>query len=86
MVNLIAGRALVPELMQGQMTGEALAREARRLLTNEKDRTAMKAGLAEVRDRLSQAPASLGDPGIPAERRAAVMIQEILEGQVVHVA
>jgi len=86
MVNLIAGRALVPELMQGQMTGEALAREARRLLTNEKDRTAMKAGLAEVRDRLSQGPASLGDAGVPAERRAAVMIQEILEGQVVHVA
>ena len=86
MVNLIAGRALVPELMQGQMTGEALAREARRLLTNEKDRTAMKTGLAEVRDRLSQGPASLGDAGVPAERRAAVMIQEILEGQVVHVA
>src|SRR5579872_3210545 len=28
MVNLIAGRPLVPELMQGQMTGERLAAEA----------------------------------------------------------
>ena len=32
MVNLIAGRAVVPELMQDEMTGEALAREAGRLL------------------------------------------------------
>jgi lipid-A-disaccharide synthase len=32
MVNLIAGRAVVPELMQGQMNGKSLAREANRLL------------------------------------------------------
>ncbi len=35
MVNLIAGRAVVPELMQGQMTGERIAAEARRLLTDD---------------------------------------------------
>ena len=34
MVNLIAGRAVVPELMQSQMTGETIAREARRLLAD----------------------------------------------------
>ncbi len=34
MVNLIAGRALVPELIQDQMTAESLAREANRLLTD----------------------------------------------------
>src|SRR5439155_197747 len=34
MVNLIAGRALVPELIQSQMTPENLAREALRLLTD----------------------------------------------------
>src|SRR5579872_5454427 len=35
MVNLIAGRAVVPELMQGAMTGEAIACEASRLLRDE---------------------------------------------------
>jgi len=86
MVNLIAGRALVPELMQGQMTGEAIAREARRLLTDETARAEMKAGLAEVREKLSQCPKQEGSSqaSLPAPRRAAAIIQEILEGQVVH--
>jgi len=48
MVNLIAGRALVPELMQGQMTGEALAREAGRLLGDPDRRQQMRNGLREV--------------------------------------
>ena len=48
MVNLIAGRRVVPELMQGAMTGEAIAREAGRLLNDERARAEMKAGLAEV--------------------------------------
>ena len=78
MVNLIAGRAVVPELMQDQMTGENLAREARRLLQDEAARAEMKAGLAEVREKLS------GRMGAPA--RAAMAIQEILEGQVTHVS
>lgn len=88
MVNLIAGRAVVPELMQGQMTGEALAVEARRLLTDETARAGMKAGLAEVREKLSLCPTQEGNlqAAMPAPRRAAVMIQEILEGQVVHVS
>jgi lipid-A-disaccharide synthase len=78
MVNLIAGRALVPELMQHQMTGENLAREALRLLSSSADRDAMKAGLAEVKEKLA------GRTGAPA--RAALAIQEILEGQVTHVS
>ena len=78
MVNLIAGRAVVPELMQNQMTGENLAREALRLLQDGRDREEMKAGLAEVREKLA------GHTGAPA--RAALAIQEILEGQVTHVS
>src|ERR1700678_1798457 len=54
MVNLIAGRAVVPELMQGQMSGEALEREASRLLGDAAARAEMKAGLAEVRAKLAQ--------------------------------
>jgi lipid-A-disaccharide synthase len=78
MVNLIAGRAIVPELMQAQMTGERIAEEARRLLTDPVARAQMQAGLAEVRDKLSG--------GGNAPRRAAAIIQEILEGQAAHVS
>ena len=77
MVNLIAGRSVVPELMQSQMTGEALAREARRLLTDENARAEMKNGLADV-------AAKLG--GHSPMQRAAAIVQEVLEGQVAHVS
>ena len=81
MVNLIAGRAVVPELMQAQMTGESIAREARRLLTDEKARVEMKAGLDEVRQKLSGTPRTP-----PAPQCAAAMIHDILEGQATHVS
>jgi len=79
MVNLIAGRAVVPELMQDQMSGESIAREARRLLDDSAARMEMKAGLAAVKEKLSQGGA------VPA-RRAAALIGDILEGQVAHVS
>jgi lipid-A-disaccharide synthase len=78
MVNLIAGRPLVPELIQGRMTGEALAEEARRLLADDGARERMREGLAEVKRRL----ASAADP----IERAAAVIEELLEGQVAHVS
>jgi lipid-A-disaccharide synthase len=77
MVNLIAGRPVVPELMQGQMTGEALAREAHRLLSDSAARLEMKTGLAAVKEKLAQS-------GLPAPRRAANLIEGILEGQIAH--
>jgi lipid-A-disaccharide synthase len=77
MVNLIAGRAVVPELMQGQMSGESLAREANRLLSNSAAREEMKAGLAAVKEKLSQG-------GLAAPARAAALIDGILEGQIAH--
>ena len=78
MVNLIAGRAVVPELMQNEMTGERIAAEARRLLVDDAARATMKAGLAEVRARLAG--------GEAAPRRAAAIVQEILEGHQAHVS
>jgi lipid-A-disaccharide synthase len=81
MVNLIAGRAVVPELMQSQMTGEAIAREASRLLRDEAARSQMKAGLAEVREKLGGGQAAQAAPLRPMLRAA-----EILEGHVAHVA
>lgn len=48
MVNLVAGKAVIPELMQENMTGEKLAVEVLRLLQSAKERDDMKRGLAEV--------------------------------------
>ena len=48
MVNLVAGRRVIPELMQDDMTGEKLAREVLRLLRSPAERDDMKRGLAEV--------------------------------------
>ncbi|MGP8248316.1 MAG: lipid-A-disaccharide synthase [Bryobacteraceae bacterium] len=80
MVNLIAGRKVVPELLQGGFSADALYREAVCLLDDPAARAAMRAGLAEVRHRLG---AETGQP--PAPRRAAAIIHDILEGQVAHV-
>jgi lipid-A-disaccharide synthase len=81
MVNLIAGRAVVPELMQSRMTGEAIAGEARRLLTDEAARSEMQAGLKEVREKLSG-----GAVVQPAPHCAAAIIQDILEGHLSYVS
>ncbi len=70
MVNLIAERALVPELIQGDMTGENLAREATRLLSDGDARDEQKAGLARVRERLTP-------PVDPIERAA-----ELIDGMI----
>ncbi len=80
MVNLIAGRPVVPELMQSEMTGAALAREAARLLGDAAARAEMCAGLAEVRRKLAQS----GPLSAPA--RAASIVQDLLEGQFAHVS
>jgi lipid-A-disaccharide synthase len=70
MVNLIAGRQIVPEIMQDEMTGARLAREARVLLRDGAAREEMKQNLREVAAKLS------GETD-PMERAARV-VQEIL--------
>jgi len=62
MVNLVAGRSIVPELVQDGFTAEAVARETVSLLTDRTRADAMRRDLAQVRD-------ALGAPG--ASRRAA---------------
>lgn len=54
MVNLIAGRRIVPELMQSEMTGERIAEDAGRLLSDTRERAKMKAELHTVAARLAQ--------------------------------
>jgi lipid-A-disaccharide synthase len=52
MVNLVAGRQIVPELIQREMTPERIAAEACQLLEDPSRRAAMRAGLAGVSERL----------------------------------
>ena len=69
MVNLIAGKRVVPELVQRDFTPARLASEAIRLLDSPEARAEMRRGLAEVREKL-------GPPG--AVERAADLIAAML--------
>jgi lipid-A-disaccharide synthase len=53
MVNLVAGRKIVPELIQREMTADAIAVAAGRLLNNEAERSVMRRDLAEVAEKLA---------------------------------
>jgi lipid-A-disaccharide synthase len=70
MVNLIAGKRVVPELVQKDFTPERVAREAARLLDSPAAREEIQKGLAEVREKL-------GPPG--AIDRAADIIAAMLK-------
>jgi lipid-A-disaccharide synthase len=69
MVNLIAERKVVPELVQDRFTPERVAAETLRLLEDANAREEMRRGLAEVRRKL-------GPPG--AIERAADQIAALL--------
>jgi len=64
MVNLIAGRKVVPELIQDDFTPSAVAAQVRHLLESPGARDQMKAALAEVRSQLG--------PGGAIERAADI--------------
>ncbi|HUL14796.1 MAG TPA: lipid-A-disaccharide synthase [Terriglobales bacterium] len=70
MVNLIAGRRAVPELIQNDFTARNVAAEILRLIRDPAAREELRAGLAEVRCRL-------GPPG--AVERAADAIAALLQ-------
>ncbi len=71
MANLVAGRRVVPELIQGAFTPEAVAREALLVLTDPDH-------AAEVRTELAAVRARLGDEG--ASRRAAEDVLAVARG------
>ncbi len=68
MVNLIANRKIVPELIQDEMTGENLAAEATKLLTDHSAAGRMRQDLAGVR-------AALEIDGDPIERAARLVVE-----------
>ena len=65
LANIVAGRGIVPELIQQDATAERLCGEASRLLTDHQAARVMRAELRKVRE-------ALGSPG--ASRRAAAAV------------
>lgn len=65
LVNILAGRTVVPELIQDEATAERLCQETQRLLSDQTAYNGMKHALLDVRQ-------SLGEPG--ASHRAAQVV------------
>jgi lipid-A-disaccharide synthase len=72
MVNLVAGREVVPELIQDDFTPERVERGVRALLEDGAARRGMTAALAEVRDLLrgGLAPVAASAPALAAVQGA----------------
>jgi lipid-A-disaccharide synthase len=58
LVNIVAGKRIVPELIQHRATGANLAREALKILRNESVLITMREELSKVRERLGEIGAS----------------------------
>ena len=69
LINIVAGKKIVPELIQGAVNGERIAAETRRLLEP--------ANYATVVEELAAVRSKLGDAG--ASRRAAEVIMETIK-------
>jgi lipid-A-disaccharide synthase len=81
MVNLVAGRRIVPELIQGDMTAARLADEALALLANESARESMRSELQLVARKLAQ---HQDDPQDDPLEVAASLVEKHLKEEMVH--
>jgi lipid-A-disaccharide synthase len=77
MVNLIAGRAVVPELIQDDFTPERVAGEAKSLLSASNQGTDK---LAEMKRGLAEVTRLLGSPGA-VERAADAIVAQLQQPQ-----
>jgi lipid-A-disaccharide synthase len=64
--NIVSGRAVVPEVLQDEVTGERLAVEVQQLLEEPLAATAQRAAFKDLRARL-------GEPGVARRAAAAVL-------------
>lgn len=78
MVNLIAGSAVVPELVQDDFTAENVVRHLQEILPDGPRRAAMLAGLAGVRAQLEASQGQGSRGAVSAPERAAAIIQAML--------
>lgn len=78
MVNLIAGREIVPELIQSDFTAEKVASEIETLVLDSSERMTMIRNLEEVRDRLHVPANNSGETAIA--RAAASVAAAVTEG------
>jgi len=76
MVNLIAQRRLIPELLQGDFTAANVASALTPLLTDGPERERQIRGLAEVRRRLQ--PEEDASSGAPIARVADAVVRLLL--------
>lgn len=77
MVNLIAGKRVIPELVQDQFSGERLAAEGLRLLQSPRARD-------EMRDELGRVAGVLSGSQDPSEA-AAFEVEQLLKKEMAHV-
>jgi lipid-A-disaccharide synthase len=75
MPNLIAGRQIIPELVQDDFTAERVAAELNKIIPDGPERDKKIAGLAEVRDKLR------GQQTVPASERAAEAVIRVASGR-----
>jgi lipid-A-disaccharide synthase len=64
--NIVAGRAVVPEILQGDVSGQRLAAEVSRLLEDPVAAMAQRAAFKDLR-------AQLGEPGVGRRAARAVL-------------
>jgi lipid-A-disaccharide synthase len=74
-VNILAGRTVVPELIQNGFTPETVFSEARRLLESEAERTRVREELGRI-----AALMKVENPSANAARELAVLLDEIAPG------
>jgi len=72
MPNIVAGRTVVPELLQGDVTGPKIAAAAQAILDDREGRARITAGLREVRQQLGRGGAA---------DRAAVIAVEMMQAR-----
>jgi lipid-A-disaccharide synthase len=75
MVNLIAGKEVVPELVQKKFTASNVVAELEKIIPDGEPRTHMIQQLAEVRGKLKQSSGSAP----PAEQAAGIVLELLQE-------
>lgn len=78
LANLVAGRRLVPELIQSECTSEGIATAIERFLVDREAAAQVRAGLAEVRERLEGTGAfERAAAAVLDEAEAALMVRAV---------